>query len=69
MLGDETGQNSDLRGSNVNGKDLVRLSVGITAIVFVLIPFTMLSFIALVIIFKRGGSNLIVKSPGLLVPL
>ena len=32
---DQTGQNSGLRGSNVNGKYLVRLSVCITAIVLV----------------------------------
>ena len=54
MFYDETGQNSGLRGSNVNGKDLVRLSVGITAIVFVFIPFTILSVIALVLIFSTS---------------
>ena len=48
MFKDETGQYKGLHGSKVNGKDLVRLSVGITAVVFVLIPLTLLSFIALV---------------------
>ena len=54
MLNDETGQYRGLRGSNVKGKDLVRLSVGITAIVFVFIPFAMLSLIALVLILSTS---------------
>ena len=54
MLNDETGKYRGLRGSNVKGKDLVRLSVGITAVVFVFIPFTMLSLIALVLILSTS---------------
>ena len=50
----DTGQYNDLLGSNVNGKDLLRLSVGITAMVFVFIPVTMLSVIALVLIFNTS---------------
>ena len=50
----ETGQYKGLLGSNENGKDLVRLSVGITAMVFVFIPFTMQSVIALVLIFNTS---------------
>ena len=42
MLNDDTEQYNGLLGSNVNGKDLVRLSVGITAMVFLFIPFIML---------------------------
>ena len=52
MSNDDTLQYNGLLGSNVNGKDLVRLSVGTTAMVFVFIPFTMLLVIALVLIFK-----------------
>ena len=50
IIFDETGEYSALRGSKVNGRDLVRLSVGITAIVSVFIPSTILFFIALVLI-------------------
>ena len=54
MWNDDTGQNNGLLGSNVNGKDLVRLSVGITATVFLFIPFTILSVIAVVLIFNTS---------------
>ena len=54
MLNDDSLQYNGLLGSNVNGKDLVRLSVGTTAMVFVFIPFTMLLVIALVLIFKTS---------------
>ena len=49
-----TGQYNSLFGSKVNGKLLVRLSVGITAIVFVFSPFTTDSFIAVVFMFKES---------------
>ena len=54
MLKDDTGQYSCRFGSKVKGKDLVRLSVGITAIVSVFIPFTTLSFMAVVLIFNES---------------
>ena len=60
MLNDDRLQYNGLLGSNVNGEDLVRLSVGTTAMVFVFIPFTMLLVIALVLIFKSAS----MKGPG-----
>ena len=49
-----TGQYNSLLGSKVNGKLLVRLSVGITAIVFVFTPFTTDSYIAVVFMFNES---------------
>ena len=46
----ETSLNNGLLGSNVNGKILVKLSVGITARVLVLTPFKMLFVMASVLI-------------------
>ena len=61
-LNDETGQYNGLPGSNVKGKDRVKLSVGITAIVFVFIPFTMLLVITLVLILSTSIEFLIFGS-------
>ena len=52
-----TGQYNSLFGSKVNGKLLVRLSVGITAIVFVFTPFTTESFIAVVFTHLKSKCN------------